>query len=180
MTHLADFPELKHYDVMRGVVRDFQIASYLEVGVQEGGSLRSVLDVQPRNIQRLALCDTWGDVHGGTNRGSHDHISQMLTHAQFHGFVKWFDCPSSVMWPELTQHYDLILIDADHSEACTYEDLTEAWKFCDQVLVQHDIFMPEVAAALARFLGEHPETLVLRFTGDTGTAVMIRTDKRRQ
>ncbi len=180
MLSLTDFPELKHYEVMRRVVQEFSLASYLEVGVQEGGSLWTVLDVQPRTIQMLALCDTWGPEFGGTGRGSHVHIDQLLDRVQFNGFIQWFDMPSSMMWQELKHHYDLVLIDGDHSEDVTYEDLVKGWTLCDQVLIQHDIFMPEVAAALTRFLSEHPEVLVLRFTGDTGTAVLIRTDKRRK
>lgn len=168
---------LTHYEVMKHVVRETQPKSYLEVGVQEGGSLRAVLEVHPRTIRRLVLCDTWGSVHGGTNRGSHEHIEEMLVQLKFGGFVQWFDAPSSDMWRDLTAHCDLVLIDADHSEECTYEDLTAGWKLCDKALVQHDIEFPEVNAALMRFLAEHSEVSIVRFTGDTGTAVMVRSTK---
>ena len=51
--------------------------SYLEVGVNEGSSLRVAVTECP-TIQELVLVDHWGRDYGGIGRGSHDHIPKLL------------------------------------------------------------------------------------------------------
>lgn len=165
---------LTHYAVMKLLVQTLRPRSYCEVGVRDGDSLKAVLAVEPRRIDRLALVDNWGPVHGGTNRGSHAHIQALLDDLGYTGLVEWHDEVSETAWPTITDRFDLVLIDADHDEAPTYRDLTEGWARCTTCLVQHDVSMPPVHRALSRFRAEHPEAHYTEFVGDTWTGVLTR------
>ena len=63
----------RHHDVLAFAASLLNAVSYLEIGVQEGASLRRVLSFN-RSISRIGVCNTWGKEHGGTGRGNHNHI----------------------------------------------------------------------------------------------------------
>jgi hypothetical protein len=154
--------------------------SYFCIGVQEGGCLKHVLQANP-SIEKIALCDTWGPYHGGSNRGSHDHIVVMLRQLEWEGEVVWLDGPSGELIPTLlgVHEFDLSYVDGAHDEASAYADLVNTWPLTRNALVLHDTNMPPVEAALQRFLLEMRDS---RFTPSshvrslfgTGTVVLIR------
>jgi predicted O-methyltransferase YrrM len=102
--------------------------SYLEIGVREGHSLEAVLSGNSV-ITRLVLCDTWGGHYGGTGRGNHNHIQEILDCREYDGEVKFLDGDSQYMIPTLNEKFDLILVDGDHSYDGAYTDLINAWIF---------------------------------------------------
>lgn len=127
--------------------------SYLCVGVSEGECLRHVVEANPL-IERLALCDTWGREHGGTGRGSHGHIEEMLAKLRYRGHVSYFDGRSQILIPTLPQHqaYDLSYVDGSHVEEEEYADLVNVWPHTNKAMVVHDARQPQVWSAIGRWL----------------------------
>jgi predicted O-methyltransferase YrrM len=102
---------------------------YLEIGTRDGGSLDAVL--QHCNPQLIACCDTWGRVHGGTGRGNHNHIQEMLEDIGYDGEVIWLDGSSFDLIPQVKQTFDLILVDGDHSEYGATTDIRNSWRLLE-------------------------------------------------
>lgn len=152
-------------------------SSYLCIGVQEGVCLRHVLTANP-SIRQLILCDTWGTAHGGSGRGNHDHISAMLRlDIRYRGDVLYLDGDSADLIPKLLppDSVDLSYVDGDHAEEAALTDMVNVWPLTKKAMIVHDIRMPEVWAALTRFL----DTVLSQCTvsianGGTGTAVIWR------
>ena len=145
--------------------------SYLCVGVQEGECLGHVLRSNPK-IERLALCDTWGPHHGGTNRGSHAHVEERLSRAGFGGSVIWLDGPSQSLVPTLDDTYDLSYVDGSHGEDDAFADFCNVWPRTSWAMVCHDIKMSPVSQALDRFLERFPSVSLHRALGGHGTAIV--------
>jgi predicted O-methyltransferase YrrM len=104
--------------------------SYLEVGVNEGTSLEVVINECP-TIESLTLVDMWGREYGGTGRGSHDHIVDLLNHLGYKGKTRFIDGNSHDILPQLIQEgvsFDLVTIDGDHSHEGGQKDLVDGWK----------------------------------------------------
>jgi len=104
-------------------------ADYLEVGVQEGNSLRVVVG-EAVGLKSVTLVDTWGCHYGGTARGSHKHIESLLESVGFKGSVTFRDGDSHVVLPALASEglsFDLVTIDGDHSEVGGSQDLFDGW-----------------------------------------------------
>jgi hypothetical protein len=102
---------------------------YLEVGVQEGNSLRVVVS-EAASLKSVTLVDTWGGQYGGTSRGSHRHIESLLASLGFAGSVTFRDGDSHIVLPTLLSDglsFDLVTIDGDHSEAGGSQDLFDGW-----------------------------------------------------
>lgn len=152
------------------------VSSYLEIGVQEGRSLSAVISA--RTIERLALCDTWGNVEGGTNRGNHQHIVDLLHAHAYDGDVKFLDGPSTDLLPLLDADdvYDLVLVDADHTEQACYMDMALAWSHCGRIMVVHDFNHPPIQQAVLRVLSERASDVcsVVTFKEENGTAVIYK------
>ena len=151
------------------------ITSYLEIGVQEGQSLRVVVQRAPY-LRRLALCDTWGKRSGGTDRGSHEHIETLLTQLGYHHTVEFLDGDSAKLVPKLDELFDLVHVDGDHSFESCLADLKNGWVRCTQALVVHDASFDGVHKALFEFGKEHAEEIVetsVMFAGH-GTMVFRR------
>jgi hypothetical protein len=68
------------------------VKTYLGIGVNEGGCVRTVVTAIPEID--LTLCDTWGTIHGGRGRGNHNHIVELLEKAGHRGNVRFLDGPS--------------------------------------------------------------------------------------
>jgi hypothetical protein len=102
--------------------------SYLEVGVNEGTSLEVVITECP-TIKSLTLVDMWGLDYGGTGRGNHNHITDLLNRLGYKGQTRFIDGNSHDILPQLIQEgvsFDLVTIDGDHSYEQTKKDI-EAW-----------------------------------------------------
>ena len=111
------------YDILRELARD--ASSYLCVGVQEGECLMNVVRAKP-TLEKIALCDTWGPHHGGTNRGDHEHIARKLLELGFGGRILWLDGPSQTLIKTLFETFDLSYVDGDHAEQPAYEEIGRA------------------------------------------------------
>lgn len=175
MTRVGTF----HYDLLADLARDEAITSFLEIGVSAGGSFLPTVKAALSTLRRVIGCDTWGATHGGKNLGSHKHIDAALDQMNYQGARVFLDGPSEMLVAEYAQHHpevDLVHIDADHTERGALADLRASWPLVGRWLVVHDVFMPAVWAALARFSGEHAGELD-KFeisANGTGTAVLRR------
>lgn len=160
------------YDILRDLAKEAD--SYACVGVQEGNCLRHVLLGNPC-LKRLALCDTWGPEHGGTNRGGHAHIEKMLRDLGYNGEVLFLDGDSITRLPELSQNYDLTFVDGGHDEQTAFSDLMSMWPRTSKFMVVHDVHMDSVQAALARFLSVMGDWNAVQYSSNgTGTNVVSR------
>lgn len=152
--------------------------SYLGIGVQEGECVRNVVLANPTIA--LTLCDTWGRTHGGTGRGSHDHVAHMLLQMGHRGLTTYLDGKSQDLIPALhpSEEFDLIYVDGDHMEEPALEDLLNCWPRCQFAMVVHDVHMYPVWSALARFLAhgdvDARDAQVMYCNGGTGTAIVYR------
>jgi len=159
------------YDVLRALAPE--CSSYFCIGVQEGHCLANVLIGNP-HIEHIALCDTWGPVHGGTNRGGHEHIDTMLANMGYKGRVTYYDCDSKAL-TLAGQMFDLAYIDGDHSYDYALHDMQLVWPHVAQHMVVHDTAFTEVARALRHFLKPIPAAAkVTTYTGGTHTTVVSR------
>ena len=118
---------------------------YLEIGVNEGDSLRVVLDAT--NLEFLALCDIWDDTYGGKGWGSHTHIETILKECKYNGEVEFLDGNSHLLIPDYkpSENFGLILVDGDHSYNGAWMDLMNAWKLLKKegYIVFDDLTHPE-------------------------------------
>lgn len=118
--------------------------SYLEIGTREGDSLRAVLDNSP-TLSRVVCADTWGGEYGGTGRGSHSHIDEIVSQ---YGNVVSFRCldgDSKVTIPQVSdERFDLILVDGDHSVDGARADLINVSSLVSPggFVLLHDICHP--------------------------------------
>lgn len=104
--------------------------SYLEVGVNEGTSLEVAINECP-TIESLTLVDMWGLDYGGTGRGNHNHITDLLNRLGYKGQTRFIDGDSHQILPQLIQEgasFDLVTIDGDHSYKGGEQDLIDGWK----------------------------------------------------
>ena len=111
------------YEALRDIVTENDIRSYLEIGVQEGDSLKEVLACG--TILRVVLCDTWGREYGGTGHGNHVHILPMVRGIES---VTFLDGESEFEIPHLEETFDLITVDGDHSLMGCLKDLQNCWE----------------------------------------------------
>lgn len=103
--------------------------SYLEIGVNGGGSLRAVYSRAPLDL--IILCDNWS---GRSGYHGHGHIADTLRVWDYKGHVMYLDGDSKVEIPKLQDEpnkiflpLDLILIDGDHSPGAANTDLENVW-----------------------------------------------------
>jgi predicted O-methyltransferase YrrM len=127
---------MKHPRAIRQVLSlicaktDTYIENYLEVGVCEGHSLEVVVRECP-TIEHITLIDMWGKAYGGSGRGSHQHIVELLDRVPYRDGVRFLDGDSHVILPQLIKEgngYDLITIDGDHSLEGGKQDLMHGWE----------------------------------------------------
>lgn len=170
--------EASQHEILARLARLLPVRSYLEVGVRDGCSLWVVLEANPR-IMRLALADDWGTTHGGTGRGSHEHVAALLRNIGWPGRVLWLDGRSQETLPELsmrvpTPTFDLVHIDGDHSYDGALADLRNCWPLTTAAMIVHDVdLVADVRRAVEQFSAE--SWLVWsHHTGGHGTAVFWR------
>lgn len=178
--------DLNLYEVLSECVFNYQPKSYLEIGVQEGNSLKAVLKADnEKRISILHLCDLWGASYGGTGRGSHDHIHGVLRSANFQGEVTFHDGDSKIKLLDIKQKFDMILVDGDHSDfGCTI-DMIHAWPLLNPggIMLVDDIIHPAhkyLLETASKFVANrHSEVLNVEFRTEKANGVAIvhkRTD----
>jgi len=136
-------------DVLYSVLTSLAIwqkpKTYLEIGVNEGKSLKTILDDCRPDF--ITLCDIWGNMYGGAGRGGHEHIEKILKTMNYKNDVEFIDGDSRVELPKKIGEleYDLILVDGDHSYNGAWIDLWNAWKMLKVggVIVFDDLLHPE-------------------------------------
>ncbi len=136
------------YDILAELARPMD--SYLGIGVQEGNCVAGVVRANP-NVN-LVLCDTWGPHSGGTNRGNHNHIVEMLKAVGHRGMCEFLDGDSKTLVPLLQTPVDLSFVDGSHGEEDAFTDLVNAWHLTKYVMVVHDMTTLSVMTAFARFI----------------------------
>lgn len=128
------------------VFRDNPIKKYMEIGVQEGRAVDWMIK-HASSLEKIVLCDTWGNEYGGTGKGNHNHIITLL---QNEGYplenAIFLDGDSSNLIPEYfvknkDEMFDLIFVDGDHSEKGARTDILNTINHT-KVLAIHDIYHP--------------------------------------
>jgi len=149
-----------------------KVRRYLEVGTREGDSLRMVLENCGPELQAVWVADMWGNEYGGSGRGSHAHIDQLLDDFGFDGRRAFLDGNSRdtipALMPEKAGAFDLVLIDGDHSAEGAWADIENVWPLvrCGGCVVFHDITHPEhmyLLDVFDKFVAKHkaPHQIIL-------------------
>jgi len=120
--------EPMNHTALRYLAAHAPIRAYLEIGVQEGHSLRAVIEAG--RLDAVTLVDTWGSAYGGTGKGTHEHIGHLLNALKFTGTRTFLDGDSKALVPTIRCRFDLIHVDGDHSEDGARSDL---WQ-CEPLL----------------------------------------------
>lgn len=116
------------------------VKSYLEIGVDGGGSLNTVLcEGVP---SRIVLCDLWDPEYCG-HGDTKPYVQHILDY--FGAFAEFRDGDSKVTVPRLTGLFDLVLVDGDHSAEGATADLKNVWPLLRPggILVMDDIRHPD-------------------------------------
>lgn len=139
-----------HHDVLASLAA--RCDSYLEIGVQEGLSAIAVAKVNPSI--GMTLCDTWGREHGGTGRGGPEHVERALMGVGHAGRRVYLNGDSKELVPRLTEQFDLVHVDGDHSHDGAYADLRNVFPLVRRYLVVHDFQFGDVRNACCALIGE--------------------------
>jgi predicted O-methyltransferase YrrM len=138
-------PGFDIHDTLASICAWLQPESYLEVGVDGGGSLGAVLGSAP-NLQRLVLCDIWDPRYCEHGLVSHNHIVTLLAQLGYFKAVAFMDGDSHLLLPQLPSAtmFDLITVDGDHSAEGARRDLDDCWPHLNLggVLVMDDVRHP--------------------------------------
>jgi len=141
----------------------YPVQHYLEIGTRDGGSLRVVLE-NAGGLLSVWVADMWGSDYGGTGRGSHWHIDQLLDDFNFLGRRAFLDGNSRdtipALMPAMAEAFDLVLVDGDHSYAGGMADLDNTWPLVKPggCVVFHDITHPahlDLLKCFDEFTGKH-------------------------
>jgi hypothetical protein len=157
----------------------YPVRHYLEIGTRDGDSLQVVLESHGQSLESIWVADMWGTDYGGTGRGNHQHIEKMLDEFNFGGRRAFLDGNSRdtipALMPEKSGHFDLVLVDGDHSYEGAMADLENVWPLVRPggCVVFHDITHPshlELQACFDAFVAKHgaPHEII---TADYGLGV---------
>ena len=166
------------YAYLAGHCRQHQVRHYLEIGTRDGDSLRVVLE-NSGDLLSVWVADIWGSDYGGTGRGNHDHIDQLLDDFNFDGRRAFLDGNSldtiPALMPEKAEAFDLVLVDGDHSYEGGVADLNNTWPLLKPggCIVFHDITHPshpDLMRCFTEFVEKHhvPHQII---TDDYGLGV---------
>jgi predicted O-methyltransferase YrrM len=151
--------------------------SYLEIGVDGGGSLLTVL--RHAKPERIVLCDIWNPKYCDHGLSNHEHIVQLLD--SFNAHATFLDGDSTVLVPSLSEEFDLITVDGDHSESVASTDLIHAWSLLKRggMLVFDDVghhVFPQLKKVFTDFLQSHIDAVLIKeATSDwKNTAIVVK------
>jgi hypothetical protein len=134
---------------------------YLEIGVNEGLSVYALVtalrlerairrqDVLGPFFDELVLADIWGNQFGGTGRGSHAHVADLLrsVHVDPDG-VTFLDGDSKQVVPAYLGRrrpavpFDAVYVDGDHSYHGARTDLENVLPYAGKILFFDDMYHP--------------------------------------
>jgi len=156
---------------------------YLEIGVCEGLSVLALVTairfqkaLRRQNIlepffDELVLADFWGNQFGGSARGSHQHVEELLRSVHVTpDQVTFLDGDSKKTVPAYLRSrknhvpFDAVFVDGDHSYHGAMTDLENVLPYVGKVLFFDDIYHP--AHCLRDRLLEVHRSLVKRLKDD--------------
>jgi hypothetical protein len=160
------------YQYLAEHCRTHAVRRYLEIGTRDGGSLRIVLENAGPDLMSVCVADQWGTAYGGSGRGGHAHVDQLLDDFNFSGERVFLDGNSRetipALMPAKADAFDLVLVDGDHSADGGLADLENVWPLVmpGGCLVFHDITHPEhlyLSDVFAGFVATHraPHRMIL-------------------
>ena len=166
------------HNVLHSIASQRKIEAYLEVGVCAGESLHVLLSQQFPD--RLTLCDTWGDQYGGQAFGDARHIEWMLNHFKYPNPTTYLNGNSHQMLKKVTQLFDLITVDGDHSPDGAREDLEDCWSLLmpNGLLVFDDIAHeahPHLSMVFKDFIDDVNATVIHEDMTPLGVGVLCKT-----
>jgi len=142
--------------------------SYLEIGVDGGGSFFAVLEAA--EIEYAVLCDVWNPDYCKHGLDGHEHIERQL---QGRGLkrVQFLDGDSRQKIPELSgQVFDLITVDGGHTEEIATADLENCWPLLREggMLAFDDVGhtqYPHLEGVFLAFMGRHSDAVLIPEVG---------------
>lgn len=167
----ADRPSTSGYDLQDALIaacRMISPKSYLEVGVDGGGSFFAVLETLPYQLQRAVLCDIWDPKYCSHGFSGHEHIVRDLKKlGRSPELVEFLDGYSTELIPKLAgSQFDLITIDGGHTPDVAAADLENCWSLLASggMLAFDDVGHPEyryLEKVLLDFLVSHRDTVLI-------------------
>jgi hypothetical protein len=134
---------------------------YLEIGVNEGLSVYALVTalrleraVRQQNVleplfDELVLADIWGNQFGGTGRGSHNHVADLLRSVHVDpASVTFLDGDSKQVVPAYLHSrrtavpFDAAYVDGDHTYHGALTDLDNVLPHCGKILFFDDMYHP--------------------------------------
>ena len=150
------------HDALRYACSVLHPQSYLEIGVDGGGSLKTVLESSA--VSRLVLCDRWDAGYCGHGFANHAHIWPLLTASV--SSVRFLDGDSTVLLADWNEVFDLVTVDGGHQEQVAAIDLTNGWDLLrvGGILAFDDVGhadYPDLGNVLRHFLERRPEASLI-------------------
>jgi predicted O-methyltransferase YrrM len=151
------------HDALCFACKSIRPKSYLEIGVDGGGSLRTVL--VNASLVRIVLCDIWNPKYCDHGLSNHEHIIPVLD--LFDAHVTFLDGDSKVLVPILSEEFDLITVDGDHSAEGANADLTNSWRLLKRggCLVFDDVghhVFPQLNKVFTDFLRDNSDARLIK------------------
>lgn len=135
---------------------------YLEIGVRRGYSMAMVAMVSPKTS--IVGVDMWVAGYGGEKNASPGMVEDALKAMGCENEIKFLNGNSHIILPQYfidnpKEFFDLILVDADHTEAGALEDLQTCLPHLASggFLVFDDLHDPELQRAWQGIQGQYPE-----------------------
>ena len=136
--------------------------SYLEIGVNEGLSIYSLLSgikfqrllnfipIESKPIlEELVLADCWGSEYGGTGRFAHEHIQDLLSSVGNIKQTTFLNGDSKITLPKFLKerpiengNFDFVYVDGDHSYIGAKTDIENILPYVGKVLFFDDMYHP--------------------------------------
>jgi len=142
---------------------EFPLHAYLEIGVDGGESLKTVLDIaRPTHV---ALVDIWDPRYCNHGYGDERHIRRIFSERGLdHGIAQFVNGDSHITIKTQLRGraFELITVDGDHTDAGLLADLTDSWPLlrAKGLMVVDDIGhieYPGLKGVFDRWLASTPE-----------------------
>lgn len=177
--HLMSVPELAWkwsgepgqdlHDALRWACKRFKPRRYLEIGVDGGGSLETVLSVH--HPKMIVLVDLFDGQHAGHGFLDFNHIPPLIKKHRYIGEFWTIQGDSTVEVPKLTEFFDLILVDGDHSYETCLADLNNTLPLMANgglMIIDdigHEVYPGVLKAAIEFVEGKHNKLLLIEEEG---------------